>query len=54
MGKKITNDQKGFIPSSEYTKVPRSQDIILQNNIKHELFKATTLFDELFKIKNNF
>jgi hypothetical protein len=53
MGKEILNEQKGFIAAPEYTKIPRSENVTLQNNIIEEINKATKLLEE-FNIKNNF
>jgi hypothetical protein len=53
MGKEILNEQKGFIAAPLPTKIPRSEDHILQNNIIDEIKKATVVFEE-FNVKNNF
>ena len=53
MGKEILNEQKGFIAPPPYTKIPRSEDINLQNRVIEEIKRATNVF-ESFEIKNNF
>ena len=53
MGKEILNEQKGFIAPPPYTKIPRSEDINLQNRVIEEIKRATNVL-ESFEIKNNF
>ena len=53
-GKEISNEQKGFIASAPYTKIPRSENVELQNKIVDEILKAIELFNESFNVKNNF
>ena len=53
-GKYISNEQADFIPPAPYTKIPRSEDIDLQNKIVDEIVKATKIFEESFDVKNNF
>ena len=54
MGKEILSEQKGFIASAPYTKIPRSENVDLQNKIIEEIHRATKLFESSFDIKNNF
>lgn len=54
LGKKITSESKGFIPSPPYNKVSRSEDVDLQNRIINEIKKATELFERSFDVKNHF
>jgi len=53
MGKEIVNEDKGYVEAPPYTKIPRSEDLILQNTIIEEVKRATEVI-ETFEIKNNF
>ena len=53
MGKEIINEQKGFIASPFISKIPRSEDLTLQNRLIEEAQKATKLIEN-FEIKSNF
>ena len=53
-GIEIEGDQATFTPHAPYSKVPRSQDVFLQDKIMEEQHKAKELVGMLFDVRNNF